>query len=214
VPPSTKSTHNALTEPDRTEPATQIDGRIARGLRARKSMADALISLLQEGIAAPTAREIASRAGVSLRLVFHHFEDMEEVFKAAVAIQVERHWKSLQPVAALGPLQKRVHDTVTKRLDLYESVAPVRRAAARRIDSSPIITEHMDASRELLRAHLLNTFATELARDPKVSTLDALEVALSFETWDLLQRDLRTTDRTGPVMEHLALGALGTQKKG
>jgi AcrR family transcriptional regulator len=203
-----------INAPVESEPALQVDGRIARGIRARRSIAEALISLLQQGVQAPTAREIAAQAEVSLRLVFHHFEDLEEVFKAAVAIQVERHWKSLEPVAALGELVQRVHDTVTKRLDLYESVAHVRRAAARRTDSSPILNEYMDASREVLRSHVLITFARELASDPKGLALDALEVSLSFETWDFLQRDPRAEGRTGPVMEHLALGALGPQKKG
>ena len=59
------------------EPAA--DGRLARGQRTRANVAGALIALLREGDTEPTARAVAERAGVSLRLVFHHFADMDEL---------------------------------------------------------------------------------------------------------------------------------------
>ena len=45
--------------------------------RARASIADALFSLLDEGELQPTATRIAERAGISLRLIYHHFGDLE-----------------------------------------------------------------------------------------------------------------------------------------
>src|SRR5271154_3298707 len=62
----------ALEEPAR-------DGRVARGQRTRRSVAEALMDLLREGDPDPTAKAVAQRAGVSLPLVFHHFADMDDL---------------------------------------------------------------------------------------------------------------------------------------
>jgi TetR/AcrR family transcriptional regulator, regulator of autoinduction and epiphytic fitness len=185
--------------------AETSDGRLARGIRAKEAIADALISLLIEGQANPTARDVALRAGVSLRLVFHHFEDMENVFRAAITIQAERYWKGLDPVPPAGDVTTRVKETIQKRADLYEAIGPVRRAAVRRAENSEILSEQMDASRQLLRSHLEVTFARELGDDTVV--LDALEVALSFETWDLLRQHMaRSVVEASAAVEQLTLG--------
>ena len=60
-----------------TETIRRIDGRAARGERSRAAVATALLDLLEEGIVEPTAGQIAARAKVSERLVFHHFADLE-----------------------------------------------------------------------------------------------------------------------------------------
>ncbi len=67
--------------------AGSTDGRIARGERTRRKVAEALISLLEEGDTQPTAKLIAQRADVSLRLVFHHFEDMDALYRAVMILQ-------------------------------------------------------------------------------------------------------------------------------
>jgi AcrR family transcriptional regulator len=85
--------------PDPSLPGTDVeqadglvDGRIARGLRTRRRVAEALVALLEDGNADPTAKQIASRAGVSLRLVFHHFDDLDDLYRSVAAMQAERHW--------------------------------------------------------------------------------------------------------------------------
>jgi TetR/AcrR family transcriptional regulator of autoinduction and epiphytic fitness len=57
-------------------PAT-TDGRVLRGERNREAIVEALLELYQEGDPQPPARAIAERAGVSLRTVFQHFNDMD-----------------------------------------------------------------------------------------------------------------------------------------
>ena len=51
----------------------------------RAAIADALLSLLEEGELQPTATRIAERAGISLRLIYHHFGDLEALFRETVA---------------------------------------------------------------------------------------------------------------------------------
>src|SRR5688572_21525079 len=101
---------------------------VARGERAREAIAGALLEALRAGDPAPTAPAVAKRAGVSLRLVFHHFKDMESVWRMAAARQIAR-LHELGRVAAGGSTKERIVALVASRSRLYAEVAPVRRAA-------------------------------------------------------------------------------------
>ena len=84
------------------------DGRVARGERTRVRVADALISLLEEGETAPTAKMVAQRAGVSLRLVFHHYEDMDALYRAVMVLQAQRYWSRVRDIPPDLPFTQRV----------------------------------------------------------------------------------------------------------
>ncbi|SRR5579875_4107006 len=175
------------------EGGARTAGPLARGARTRIALAEAMIELLQEGEPAPTARQIAERAGVSLRLVFHHFDDLEALYEAAAAIQFERHWRHVhQPPAGL-PFERRVVRLVGDRAKLYEAISAVRRAGLRVEHRSGTVARHLAATRQHLRAQTLATFAPELEDlDPATARVaaDALDVATSWETWDQLRRQL------------------------
>ncbi|MGH9090233.1 MAG: TetR/AcrR family transcriptional regulator, partial [Acidimicrobiales bacterium] len=106
-----------------------VDGRVARGERTRVRVAEALISLLEEGEHQPTAKMVARRAGVSLRLVFHHFEDMDALYRAVMVLQWQRYWAKLRDVPPDLSLDHRIDRTVRQRGRLYDAIGPVRRAA-------------------------------------------------------------------------------------
>lgn len=166
------------------------DGRVARGERTRRQLAEALISLLEDGVGEPTAREVSARAGVSMRLVFHHFDDMEELLRTAVGVQVERHWSRLRPVDASLPRAERVAHVVRQREALFEAISPVRRAASRVEPGSPTVTAELSKARLALRGALDKVFAAELdaAGPQRGELLDALEAATAWEYWEQLRR--------------------------
>jgi len=106
-----------------------IDGRLARGERARGAIVDALLGLIDGGDLRPSAARIAARAGVSLRSVFQHFNDVESLFAAAASRQAERLAAHIGAVPDEGPLERRLGAFVRQRAKLLEAIAPVRRAA-------------------------------------------------------------------------------------
>lgn len=175
---------------ERTAIEPRPDGRTARGERTRRQLAESVIALLEAGVADPTARQVAERAGVSLRLVFHHFDDMEQLLRSAVSVQVERHWSHLTPVDPGAPLEDRVSQVACQREVLFESISPVRRAAARIESGSRTISAQLGNARTVLRQGLEAAFATELSAFGKerAEVLDALEAATSWEQWELLRR--------------------------
>ncbi|HET6811969.1 MAG TPA: TetR/AcrR family transcriptional regulator [Acidimicrobiales bacterium] len=167
---------------------TRVDGRVARGERTRRRVAEALIALLEDGVADPTARQVAERAGVSPRIVFHHYADMEQVLHAAVAIQAERHWSRLHPIDPSRPLAERVRRLVGQRAALFDAIAPVRRAAALVEHRSPTVATELGRSRSVLRRQLSEVFGPELSEaDEPEDLVAALEVSAGWDTWDHLR---------------------------
>src|SRR5262249_58385643 len=89
-------------------PPPTLDGRLARGARARVAIVEALLALIERGDLRPSAARIAERAGVSLRSVFQHFNDVESLFAAAAERQAERLASLAGSVDDKGPLTRRV----------------------------------------------------------------------------------------------------------
>ena len=166
-----------------------IDGRVARGERTRRRVAEALIALLEAGVTEPTARQVAEQAGVSARIVFHHYDDMEQLLRAAVAVQAERHWNCMRPVDPSLSLSERVTRLVRQRGALFDAIAPVRRAAALVEHRSPVVAAELARSRTSLRQELENLFAPELSGlgSGRGEVLDALDLAAGWEAWDQLR---------------------------
>jgi AcrR family transcriptional regulator len=167
-----------------TEPA--VDGRRARRHRSRDLAVDALLDLLNEGVPRPTAQQVAERSGVSLRSIFRIFDDVETLHAAACAAQLGRVRHLFVDVPAEGTLDSRIDRVVAINGRLYESVAPVRRAALRSAPESTALQEQLARARGWVRAEVERMFADELASADR-DAANALEVAVSFEAWDQLR---------------------------
>jgi AcrR family transcriptional regulator len=167
---------------DPTAEGARPDGRRARRDRSRDLAIDALLDLLVEGVLRPTAQQVAERSGVSLRSIFRIFDDVETLHTEAAARQLHRNRHLFVEVVATGSLAERTEVVVDLHLRLYESVAPVRRAALRAAPESRALQGQLSLSRAWVRKEIERVFGTDLPD----TTLAALELALSFEAWDQL----------------------------
>ena len=95
-----------------------------RGGATRGEFVDALLSLLEEGDLQPTANRIAERAGISLRLIYHH---VEALFHAAAIRQGERIVQLSTPIPIDLPDDERLDLFVLQRATRMDT--PVRRAS-------------------------------------------------------------------------------------
>ncbi len=171
--------------------APSADGRVARGQRTRRRVADALVALLRDGDPDPTAKSIAERAGVSLRLVFHHFCDMDDLYRTVASLQLERQLTEVPDISPDASQRARIDAAVHYRSELFEDIAPVRRATVRRSGTSPDITAAIMLSNTLLAQNLSETFTSELAGladDDRTELLAAMDAATSWEAWERLRR--------------------------
>lgn len=162
------------------------DGRRARRHRSRDLAVDAVLDLLGEGVLRPTAQQVADRSGVSLRSIFRIFDDVETLRATASARQVGRIRHLFIDVMPTGTLRDRIDEVVAINGRLYESIAPIRRAALRSAPESPALQEQLVRARGWVRAEVERVFAPELATRPR-NTVAAVELALSFEAWDQLR---------------------------
>lgn len=190
------------------EPAV-TDGRVLRGERNRDAIVEALLELFEQGHLSPTSREIAERAGVSLRTVFQHFDDMEALCAAVSQRQIDRIWSHLELLPGCDePLDVRLDGFVAQRAQLFETITSPRRAAAKALDASPALMRGLARSEAFLRRQVTETFAPELAAaDP--DRIAAADFVSSWEAWDGLRRSSRhSVDSASRIMRRLLLSLL------
>lgn len=166
------------------------DGRSARAARTREAVVEALLTLIDEGSLRPTAREIADRAGVSLRSVYVHFEDLEDLFSAAAAKHFERMLVLYARLPTEGPLAERLDAFMSQRARIMEAVAPVRRAALLQEPFSPELARVLALGRQAGRDEIERVFAVELDREQgaaRARLLAALDIAAGAAAWETLR---------------------------
>ena len=189
----------ADTAPDRSAkgddaPGASTDGRSLRRERNRDAVIVALLDLIRDGSFDPGTSEIAERAGVSHRSVFRYFEDLNDLVRAAIDYEIAE----VVPMAALpssgnGPVADRIESLIDSRFRIFDYTAPVARVARARSLAIPAIDKGLMAIGGLYRGQLAGHFEPELSALDKQGSddlLDAIQVIVSFESFDVLRRRL------------------------
>ena len=84
-----------------------VDGRLARTVRTRDRIVDAMLAYVLEGRTDASLAEIAERAGVTQRTLFNHFRDISDAVAAALARSRELSDLLLpKPETQLPPVQR------------------------------------------------------------------------------------------------------------
>jgi len=166
----------------------ELDGRLARSVRTRRAIVDALRSLHHDGDLLPTAPRVAERAGVSVRTVWQHFDDLETLLVEAGERDLEIAMTFVTPIDPGLPLPVRIEQLIDQRSRMYEEMAPVWRAARLKSPFSPQIRLNRDRMVRLGRQQLASVFATELEDAPGL--LSALEVATGWAAWECMRTEL------------------------
>jgi AcrR family transcriptional regulator len=169
-----------------TSAAAVTDGRTLRRSRNQDAVVEAILDLLVEGHAQPTAHQISERSGVSMRSIFRLFDDMEALHRAAIARQSERVAAMLTPLPESGPTADRVEALVRSRAEVFEAITPVRRLAVRLAPQSTPIRTELARAHEFFRHQVATVFRKEVGRSAG-ALLDALDVATCWETWERLR---------------------------
>jgi TetR/AcrR family transcriptional regulator, regulator of autoinduction and epiphytic fitness len=173
-------------------PAGPEDGRTARSRRTRAAVVDALLALQEQGQLAPTAQQVAERAGVALRTVYGHFSDMETLWAEAGARELARLQALADDVPPDLPLAERVERFAASRARVLERLLPVMRAARLREPTSPQLAANRTLFVQAGDDEVRRVFAAELAdRDDAGARrlLVLVHVAAGGSTWEVLRHD-------------------------
>jgi AcrR family transcriptional regulator len=178
-----------------------VDGRRARRERGRLAVTDAMIDLVLEGHAPPSAELVASRAGVSLASLFRYFENLDQLRRATIARYLDRFAELFEvPDEGHGTLDERLARFAGSRVRLYEVTGPMARLARRQAATVPDLDDTLHRFRATQVEQIRRHFATELdllpagRRDDLVAMISTIT---SFESWAQLRDDhARTPART------------------
>jgi AcrR family transcriptional regulator len=192
------------------EPGGQVtDRRVLRGMRNRKAVVQAVIDLMEEGNLSPSADQIAERAGVARRSIYHHFADLEDLHQAVAHQHLDHIVALFGPIARDGTLQERLATFVEQRTQVCEQTMPVYRASLLVAHRSDIVLDLLSLGHEYLRAEVAQTFASEIG-DGDSWRLEAVDSVASFEGWVQLRVVRRLdVDRATEVL-HRSIHALLT----
>ncbi len=174
-------------------------------------MVDSLLALLRKGNLRPTAKEIADEAGTSLRSVYVHFDDLEDLFCSASVRQNESIVQLLVPIPDDGPFEERLQQFVQQRCEIWEATAPVRLAASLQEPFSPVLASILEGARTLSTVDVQRVFATELHHtDPsqQAATTAAVDALVSGAAWDHWRTVLKLADDDARAALFEALRAL------
>jgi TetR/AcrR family transcriptional regulator, regulator of autoinduction and epiphytic fitness len=203
--PVDASAHQAAGKPA----AVPRDGRASRAARTRLAVVDALLRLNNRGQLRPTARDIATEAGVSLRSLYVHFDDLEALFVAASQRYTEKLSAALAPPVGEGPLADRLDSFVERRAFIHEFGAGSRRAARLQEPFSPALQQAIRAGGKALRADVRYCFGPEIAaagEEGGRGLVAALDVVTGSQVWDAMRvhQDLSAAEATAQLRDMIS----------
>jgi AcrR family transcriptional regulator len=190
----------------------RVDGRSLRAERTRRAVVDALHELLAEGNLKISARQIAERAGVSLRALWSNFGDMEGLYAASNARVWELQQAAYRPIAPDLPLCARVDAFCRQRARMLELIAPYARAAHRTQPYSPQLQRNRTVQIGKVRDEIGALFAAELtaAGDRRPALHNALLVATTYNAWQMAREELGLDPAEATAMMTETVAALLT----
>src|SRR5437763_1400571 len=113
---------------------------------------------------------------------------------AAADRQLARHFQTLRPLPATGPLTRRLAAFVRQRVRVLEAITPVRRAALLIEPFSTEVAARLGAVRHQARIEGARVFALELAARParvRRELAAAVGAVTSWSTWHALRAHQR-----------------------
>ncbi len=164
-----------------------VDGRTVRREKSRQRIVEAIVQIVTEGEVEPTAVNVAEIAGVTMRTVFRHFDDMESLLREVVLdlrVQTDALRVEFNPDE---DWREQFEQLILRRTDLFERFMPrlVWASAARH--KSPVINEDLQSYSKRLRQSLERMLPDQFVAN--VDAFSAVEAVLSWDFWIRLRRD-------------------------
>ena len=166
-----------------------IDGRRQRTVNSRARIIAAMLELTQEGQISVSAELVAERANVGLRTVFRHFKDMDSLYREMSLTVEARLMRVVSSNFVATGWRDQLVELIHRRAGLFEMITPFKRAEAAHRHRSKWLADDNDRLNAFLRAVLRRVLPTSVRDDAIL--LEALDLVLSFESWDRLRREQR-----------------------
>ena len=164
-----------------------LDGRRQRTLVSRSKIIDAFMALTEEGEPGPSAAAIAKRAGMSLRSVFLHFDDMESLYNVANERLAETTLPILRKPYQSSDWRDQLIELIERRALVNEYTAKHRITTSIKKQKSKVLTENYRRLVKNERKALNAILPKSVQKDKMLSR--SLLLATSFDSWRLFRLD-------------------------
>lgn len=163
------------------------DGRRERSRASRRKIIQAMMDLIVAGDISPSAAKVAEKAGVGLRSVFRHFDDMGSIFREMDEIL----WNAYQPQIT-APFRSdnwrdQLFELIERRSAVFEHTAPFRISTSVQRFSSPTLKKNYDRLLKGERNLLRQILPSSIKRDSERGR--AIVLATSFDCWRHFRQD-------------------------
>ncbi|NIJ35518.1 AcrR family transcriptional regulator [Sphingopyxis panaciterrae] len=191
----------------------RVDGRRERSRSSHRRIVEAMMELIVGGDLAPSAARVAEEAGIGLRTVFRHFDDMDSLYAEITATITERVMPIVSAPYADQHWRANIDELVRRRVRVFETTLPFRLAANIKRYQSPFLMGQYSKVVMLERELILRLLPGDVLTD-RIG-VEALCATLSFQNWRALRHDQGLpAEEAATVVGHMVAALLSTMKGG
>src|ERR1039458_3278211 len=107
----------------------RTDGRRQRSEASHERIVRAMLELVGAGQVAPSAEAVAARAGVGLRTVFRHFDNMESLYQQINSVMTAEIRPMVERPFSAGEWKAQLGELIDRRIRIFERIMPFKIAA-------------------------------------------------------------------------------------
>lgn len=186
------------------------DGRHQRSEASRERIVQALSELVAAGDALPSAEAVATRAGVGLRTVFRHFDNMEGLYQHLDTLITAEILPIVARPLAPGDWKAQISEIIERRIGIFERIMPFKIAGDLHRRQSPFLAARAQEFVRLQRAAFIAVLPK--ARHDDFLFCESLDLLLSFDTWRRLRKEQKLSrPKARTVLQNLVGALLGGQ---
>jgi AcrR family transcriptional regulator len=173
--------------------APESDGRRQRGQVNRAKIIAAFMELMEAGDPSPSAASVAKHAGVGLRSVFRHFDDMDSIYVAVDRLLAERWRPVLSKPYKSTDWPEQLIELIKRRSEVNEHTSPYRLTTMfARFHSAQLMENYKRLMK--IEADALNAILPKSVQKDKRRSR-AILLAVSFDSWRLFRQDQGLSNR-------------------
>ena len=172
---------------EKLQAASQPDGRRQRSQRSREKILKACWELMLNGDMKPSAAAIAEHAGVGLRSVFRHFEDLDTILRELMALIYDEVTPEFMTPLKASHWKDQLLELMERNVMIWERIRVPHTAGEIGRFKSQVLMDDYQRSRNLEISGIKAILPKDL--DNYENVLLALDASMSFSTMRRLRED-------------------------
>jgi len=172
---------------EKPQAAAQSDGRRQRSQRSREKILRAYWELMLGGDMNPSAAAIAEHAGVGLRSVFRHFEDLDTILRELMALIYDEVTPEFMTSLKASHWKEQLLELMERNVMIWERIRVPHTAGEIGRFKSQVLMDDYQRSRNMEISGIKAILPKDIDNYDKV--LLALDASMCFSTMRRLRED-------------------------